>query len=585
MVVNPTQRKQIRGTGVSPGIATGLTRIIQPGELRVPEIQITPAKIPQELEALDQAIAETVSELRRLRDSAARKMASAVAKIFDAQLLIAGDYEFLKQVKDEITSQRRNAAYVYSSLVDKTMLPLKQSTDPYMQQMVHEIQAVAKRILSRLSRSEAEAEDAAMLPDIVLVAQSFSPGDVLTYRNRHAAGFVSGEGGKNSHMALIARSLLAPMVVCEDCWLQVTDGRRLVLDGTSGTVIVNPTDEEWSEYQRLKKRQGPATIARLRKLDRIPPVTSDGKPVEIAANLELPGPVDDILAHQRIPVGLYRTEFLYLQGDEFPDEQAQYEYYSRIAETFAPTPVVLRTFDIGSDKLKAGGSFGHEDNPALGWRGIRSMLDMPDVFKTQVRAVLRASVRKNILLLLPMVSDLSEYERAGKLIAQVKLGLRRAGEPFDEEIKIGIMVEVPSAALMAEVLASKVDFISIGTNDLTQYTLSADRANTRVAKLYSSYHPSVLQLIKMTVDACKKHGKPVSICGEIAGDQLALPLFVGMGVGQLSMSPAKIYDMCRLVKQIDSNLVKHLVGAVMASPSTAAVTRKLESFKEALDKS
>ena len=583
MVVGPTQRKQIKGIGVSPGIATGVTRIMQHGEQHIPELQIPAGKVQQEIDALDRAVSETVAELRRLRDSAARKMASPVAKIFDAQLLIAGDYEFLKQVKDEIGSRHRNAAFIYRALVEKTMLPLKQSADPYMQQMVHEIQAVSKRVLTYLDRGEAAAEESAALTGIVLTAQNFSPGEILIYRNRQAAGFLSGEGGKNSHMALIARSLLAPMVVCETCWLQVTDGRRIILDGTSGMVIINPTDEEWAEYQRLKKRQGPATIARLSKLDRIPPITADGKPIEIAANLELPGPVDEILAQQHIPVGLYRTEFLYLQADEFPDEEAQYDYYSRIAETFAPTPVILRTFDIGSDKMKAGDSYGHEDNPALGWRGVRSMLEMPDVFRAQIRAMLRASTRKNLRIMLPMVSDLAECERARKLIHQVMLGLRRDGMPFDEEIKIGIMVEVPSAALMADLLASKVDFISIGTNDLTQYTLSADRANARVAGLYNSYHPSVLQLIKMTVDACKKHGKLVSICGEIAGDQLALPLFVGMGVGQLSMNPAKIYDMCRLVKRIDSNLVKALVGAVMASPSAAAVTRKLESFHEALE--
>jgi phosphotransferase system enzyme I (PtsI) len=463
------------------------------------------------------------------------------------------------------------------------MLPLQQSPDPYMQQMVHEIQAVSKRVLTYMNKDEVATDEPATLSGLVLTAQNFSPGEILTFRHRQAAGFLSGEGGKNSHMALIARSLMAPMVVCEACWLQVTDGRRIILDGTSGLVIINPTDEEWAEYQRLKKRLGPATIARLSKLDRIPPVTADGKPIEIAANLELPGPVDEILARQKIPVGLYRTEFLYLQADEFPDEEAQYEYYERIAATFAPTPVILRTFDIGSDKMRSGDSFGHEDNPALGWRGVRSMLEMPDVFRSQIRAMLRASTHKNIRIMLPMVSDLSECDRARKLIHQVMLGLRRDNIAFDDEVKIGIMVEVPSAALMADLLASKVDFISIGTNDLTQYTLSADRSNARVAGLYNSYHPSVLHLIKMTVDACKKHGKLVSICGEIAGDQLALPLFVGMGVGQLSMNPAKIYDMCRLVKRIDSNLVKALVGAVMASPSAAAVTRKLESFKEALD--
>jgi phosphotransferase system enzyme I (PtsI) len=335
----------------------------------------------------------------------------------------------------------------------------------------------------------------------------------------------------------------------------------------------------------LKKRQGPAAITRIRKLPQYPPLTADGKPISIAANLELPGPVDQILSEQGIPVGLYRTEFLYLQSEHFPDEQMQYEAYAQIAEQYAGGSVILRTFDLGSDKMKPGmENILHESNPALGWRGIRSMLEMPEVFKDQIRGMLRASTRKNLRIMLPMVSDLWEYEKARKLIGQAMLELRRARIPFDEDIPVGIMVEVPSAALMADHLAEKVDFISIGTNDLTQYTMSADRTNERVASLYSAFHPSVLHLIKMTVDACKKHRKPVSICGEVAGDMLALPLFIGMGVDQLSMNPAKIFDMCRLVRKIDSQLVRHVVGSVMASTSAAAVTRRLEAYRTALEK-
>ena len=393
------------------------------------------------------------------------------------------------------------------------------------------------------------------------------------------------EGGRDSHMGLIARSLMMPVAVAESAWTQVTSGCPLILDGGTGQVIINPTDEDWAEFQRLKKRQGPAAITQIRKLQQYPPLTADGRPMSIAANLELPGPIDDIIAEQKIPIGLYRTEFLYLESENFPDEQTQYEYFEQIAEKFSSTNVILRTFDLGSDKMKPGAeNLLHESNPALGWRGIRSMLEMPDVFKAQIRAMLRASTLGNLKIMLPMVSDISEYDKAHKLIAQSMLELRRERVPFDENIPVGIMIEVPSAALMVDLFAEKVDFISIGTNDLTQYTMSADRTNERVASLYSAYHPSVLHLIKMTVDACKRHRKPVSICGEVAGDLLALPLFIGMGVDQLSMNPAKIFDMCRLVRKIDSQLVKHLVGSVMASTSVGSVTRRLESFRAALEK-
>jgi phosphoenolpyruvate-protein phosphotransferase (PTS system enzyme I) len=583
-MVGRTQRRQLKGVGLSSGIGMGRSRVIMPGELGVTEVAIPISRIQSEVEALDVAVAETVNELRQFRDSAARKMANPIVKIFDTQILIASDYEFLKQVKEGIASQRHNAAWVYNEQVERTVLPLTQSNDPYMRQMVSEIQSVAQRIIARLKGANVDSNEPAVLRDCVMISKSFSPGQVLTYRNRKTSGLLVCEGGHNSHMALIARSLMTPLVVMENSLDQIPNGCRIIIDGSSGVIIINPTDEEWVEAQRLRKRQGPAILSRIKKLTPIPPLTADGVPISIAANLELPGPIDPVLAERHIPIGLYRTEFLYLQENGFPDEKAQFEYYDHIAEVFSSTSVILRTYDLGSDKIIANNAFGHEDNPALGWRGIRCMLEMPELFKTQIKAMLRASTRKNLKIMLPMISDLSEFERAQKLISQVMLDLRRASIPFDENIQVGIMVEVPSAALTANLLAPKVDFISIGTNDLTQYTLSADRTNARVARLFSPYHPSVLQLIKMTVDACKKHRKTVSICGEVAGDQLALPLFIGMGVEQLSMNPTKIFDMCRLVKRIDSQLVRLLVNAVMESPSATIVTKRLESFRTALDK-
>ncbi len=577
------KRKVIKGTGIASGIVLGTARVILPGERKVAEVAIPASSVPDEISALEHAVSRTVAELTNLRDAAVKKIGGPVAKIFDAQLLIASDFDFLQRVKDNIAENRRNAAFVYNSQVQQSVQPLRRSPDLYLRQMAQDVESVANRVLTFLGSSQ-EKPLARFPADTILVGKSFTPGEILNYRNLKVTGFMVSEGGINSHMALIARSLMVPVVVAQHVWIDVENDSRVIIDGTNGVAIVNPTATDWNEYQKRKKRQGPALITRIKKLAKIPPETADGQPVNIAANLELPGPVEDILAERKIPVGLYRTEFIYLERDRFPDEEVQYEYYSRIAERFAPTPVVLRTFDLGSDKFGSNGSVYGEDNPALGWRGIRSMLEMSNVFKTQIRAILRASAAKNLKILLPMISDLSEVERARKLIRQVQLELRRQNIPFDNEIEIGIMIEVPSAALLADQLVKKVDFLSIGTNDLTQYTMSADRNNARVASLYSPFHPSVLQLVKLTVDAAKRHGKPVTICGEVAGDLLALPLFIGLGIDQLSMNPSRIVEICRLVSKIDSSLVRHLVGAVMDSTSEASVTRKLQSFKTALEK-
>ncbi len=576
------RRKVIKGLSISSGIALGRARVVAPGQHRVPEVRIAASAVKAEIAALDRAVSDTVAELTELRLSAGKKLGDAVGKVFDAQLLIANDQEFLKRVKEEITKRKRNAGYVYNILVHKTTVGLRKSSEQYMRQMAEEIEGVAHRVMSHLGGTRKKTP-VQYREGTIIVARSFTPGEVISYRNLKAIGMVAEEGGRHSHMALIARSLMIPLAIAKNACERIPNGSKIVADGTNGVVIINPTAEEWSDYQRKRKRQGPAILSRIKKLPEIPPETADGVPVNVAANLEFPGPVDDILSDQRIPVGLYRTEFLYLEGEDFPDEEAQYKYYLRLAEKFQDSSVILRTFDLGSDKIRSDGFTPVEANPALGWRGIRSMLEQPATFKRQIRAILRASNLKNLRILLPMISDVSEYKKARRLIAQVMFELRKEGISFDGDIPVGIMVEVPSAALTADLLAAEVDFISIGTNDLTQYTMSADRSNPRVAGLYNPCHPSVMHLIKMTVDACHRHKKPVNICGELAGDPLALPLFIGMGVSSLSMNPAKIFDCCRLVKKIDSRLVKHLVEPVLASNSASAVVRKLQNYRNALE--
>ncbi len=577
------KHKTITGNPISSGIVLGQTRTILPGEVRVAELPVAASAINEELAALDRAVEDTVAEIKLLREAAGKKIGGPVAKIFDAQLLIASDEDFLKQVRAQVTQTRRNAAFVYNGMVQKTLVPLNNAKEPYMQQMAGEIEAVAARVLSHLAGYK-EDETARFPADTIIVGHTFTPGEILAYRNRRAVGFVIAEGGKNSHMALIARSLMIPVIVVAESIKQIPDGVRIVLDAITGQVVINPTPEEVTEYGRKRRRQGSVLVTRISKLSQVPPTTADGMKVYVQANLELPGPLDEILSMQKFTVGLYRTEFLYLEHASFPDEEEQYSYYARIAETFAGTYVVLRTFDLGSDKVKDDGLMPKEDNPALGWRGIRPMLAMSDIFKQQIRAMLRASTRGNLKIMLPMIADISEYEHAMKLISQVKFELRKKNLPFDDTIDVGIMVEVPSAALMADELAQRVDFMSVGTNDLTQYTLSADRNNARVSELYNPLHPAVLNLVRMTVEACRKYQKPMGICGEVAGDPLAIPLFVGMGVRHLSMNPAKIFDACRLIRKVDSGMARALAGSVLASDTVASVQKKLQNYNTELEK-
>lgn len=576
------KRQILKGSVISGGIVLGQTKLIVPGEIQIAEMIIPASRVYAEVDALDKAIEETIEELREMRDSADKSIGNPVAKIFDAQLLIASDYEFLKQVKSEIAAHRRNAGYIYNKLVKKTLIHLQSSPDTYMQQTANDIESVSRRVLSHLSGYK--DTHTKFQPNTILISRKFSPGDIMNYRRRKATGFVISEGGKNSHMALITRGLMMPVLLVENALVKIPDNTKIIIDGPNAQIILNPTDDEWNNYQKMKKRFGPALTTRIKRLSKVPPVTTDGKEIHIGANLALPGPVDEVLTHHKIPVGLYRTEFMYLTRYDFPDEETQFAFYSEIAEHYKKTSVTLRTFDVGYDKQGANSRWPNEDNPALGWRGIRPLLEMTDIFKTQIRAILRASTNKNLKIMLPMITDAGEIDQAKKLIQQVKFELKKDKIPFDENIELGIMIEVPSAAMMAEELAKKVDFLSIGTNDLTQYTLAVDRMNLKVADLYNTFHPAVLKMICRTVKAAQKCAIPVSICGEIAGDLLALPLFIGMGIDLLSMNPNRIFDICRLVAKIDYDMARHLTESVINSETLGEVIVKLQSYKDSLEK-
>jgi phosphotransferase system enzyme I (PtsI) len=448
--------------------------------------------------------------------------------------------------------------------------------------MIVDIEAVSRRIIVHLTGTP-ERPTAKFPPNCIFIALEFTPGEILSLYERQAAGVVTTGGSAISHMALVGRSLLLPIVVgAEQSHLKIKSGDRIIIDGDLGLVTVNPTDEEWKELKKNRAKVTTQHIVKLQKLPNFPPRTADGVEIDVAANIDLPGPIDEILSKHNVGVGLYRTEFLYLQNGTFPSEEKQFEVYDEVISKYYPMPVVVRTFDLGSDKYFAGDKQFHESNPALGWRGIRAALDMPKIFKDQLRAILRASRRKNVKILLPMVADVSELRKASSLIKRSMVELRQKGIPFDKDIEIGVMIEIPSAAVAAEDMAQKVSFFSIGSNDLTQYTLAADRDNQRLARIFNSLHPSVLRLIRITMEAARKNDIPVTVCGEMSGDVLAIPLLIGMGIAQLSMNPSKLPAACRLISRIKYSDTVKLAEEIAQMRTSKEVENRLFEYNSSL---
>jgi len=581
-MITVTETKIIKGIPASPGIAFGEARVVYTGEQSIVERAIAREDIEREIERLDQAVEATVKELQKYQKKAGQKLGGPVASIFDSQLMIASDEDFLGKVKDEIKNSHRSAEYVYSMLVEKSMVPLRISKDSYMRQMVYDIEAVANRILQNLSGNR-EHQISPAIRDCIFVGKRFNPADLLNLYERDARAIITTSGSPNSHMALVARSLLMPTVVgVNQAHVQINSGDRVIVDGDKGTVTINPSDAEWDRYRGREYDFRIMPITRLKKLPRFPLKTKDKKEIRVAVNITLPGPLDKTIAGRQIGVGLYRTEFLYIQRGEFPSEEEQYKIYDRVAEQYAPQNVVIRTFDLGSDKFAKNEENHLENNPALGWRGIRAALEMPKIFRDQTRAILRASRRGNVKILLPMISDLSELKRALSMIRRAKTELKKAGRKFDDNIKIGVMIEVPSAAVNAEFLADQVDFFSIGSNDLTQYTLAADRDNRKLVKIFNQLHPSVIKLFRMTIDAANRANIPVTVCGEVSGDALAIPLLVGMGVAELSMNPSKLHNAAGVIPKISMTDARKLADRIMRLKSSKEIEGKLLEFNMAL---
>jgi len=576
----PKENIILKGVPVSGGVALGEAQVLRDPSFQIVRRQIPAAAVQAEIARLDGARAHAVEELQSVKSKAVRAVGEQAAKVFEAQIMIASDEQFFQTVSERIIRERINAEYAYQEATAATLDRLMKAKDPYLRQMVHDIAAVSDRILSFLLGVGARAENGFANPTI-LVGRIFSPGQIMAYAKRNVVGFLTEEGGPTSHMALIIRSLGIPAIQGDfGIGEKIVAGMSLIIDGNSGEVIVNPDAETTRNYRRMRSRKLAQPFGVLLNAQAIAAVCRDGREISLAANLEIPGPVDEHLVRLGIGVGLFRTEFLYFNKQTFPDEEEQYQTYAAIARRFNPQPVTLRTFDLGGDKYAEEFGQVREDNPALGWRGIRVSLDAVRLFKTQLRAMLRATAEGNVRILLPMVSDVGEISETLEHLDKIKRELRRAGIPHNDGVAVGAMIEIPSAAMSADYLAQKVDFLSIGTNDLIQYTMAADRGNYRVSRYYIGHHPAVLHLIHMTVMAAHENGIAVTVCGEMAGTTLMAPFLVGLGVDELSMNPTRLPELAEWISRFRYADAKRFASRVLrlttADKVMAALTEAYE---------
>jgi len=551
-----------RGTPASPGVAIGRAFLLNRETVEVKEEKIPEREVQKEILKFKRALDETKKELSKIKEKVAKRIDPDHAKIFDAQIMILEDDFINESVIERMKQTRNNAEFVYKNVIDQTTQTLSASTDEYLKERILDINTVASRLIYNLLGIKHLTLQSIDSP-VILIARNLSPADVVHMKKESILGFATDAGGGTSHVALLAKSMEIPAVVgLKNLFDQVQSDQSVILDGTRGELLICPDEETLKEFEKRRKFIIKKTVE-LSELKLLPAETRDQRKIELSANIELPQDTASALEYGAEGIGLFRTEYLYLAQSDLPTEEEQYQAYQEVANKVYPKPVILRTFDLGGDKFDGHTGTLYETNPFLGWRAIRACLDLPEFFKIQLRAMLKASAKKNIKIMFPMISEAQELKKAKALLEEAKDELRKKRIPFDENVEVGIMVEIPSAALSADALAKESDFFSIGTNDLIQYTVAVDRGNERIAHLYQGLHPGVLKLIKQTIDAGHRNGIWVGLCGEMGGDPLATILLVGMGVDELSTSAMAIPEIKKIIRSITFEEAQELAQKVL----------------------
>jgi len=538
----------LQGIAASDGIAIAKVYTLTEPDLTVTKVTVEDSE--KEVSRLDDALAASIKDVELIKETALKNLGEEEAQVFDAHLMVLSDPELIGQVKDSVTSNKVNAESALKEVTDMFISIFAGMEDnPYMQERAADIRDVSKRILAHLLGVKIPSP-ATIKDEVIIVAADLTPSDTAQLNRQYVKAFVTDIGGRTSHSAIMARSLEIPAIVgTKEVTSIAKDGDIIIVDGLSGEVFLNPSEEVVAEY-RAKAEAFAAQQAEWEKLKDSKTYTKDGHQVELAANIGTPKDLEGVVNNGAEGVGLYRTEFLYMDSHEMPTEEDQFEAYKAVLEGMNGKPVVVRTMDIGGDKELPYLPLPHEMNPFLGYRAIRISLNEPEMFRTQLRALLRASVYGKLRIMFPMIATLNDFRGAKALLEEEKAKLIAEGVAVSDDIQVGIMIEIPAAAVLAHQFAKEVDFFSIGTNDLIQYTMAADRMNERVSYLYQPYNPSILTLIKHVIDSAHKEGKWAGMCGEMAGDQTAVPLLVGLGLDEFSMSASSVLKTRSLISKL-----------------------------------
>jgi len=544
------QEIQFEGAGVSSGSAFGKIHVVRDDLDDVARYRISPSQVPDEIGRFETALIQTRMQILEMQQRIAESIGAKDAAIFDAHLLVVEDRTLIDEVLRKLETDLCNVEWVFQEVATRYAETLNKIDDPYLRERALDIQDVTKRVIRNL-QGKAPKTFLGLSEPHILVAHNLTPSDTASMNRERVLGIVTDLGSRTSHTAIMARSLNIPAIVgLHDITAKLETGQHVLVDGTDGLLIVDPTPETLAHYAEIESRRA-RVVAQLKELRETRSTTRDGRHIVLSANIELPEDVDAVEANGAEGIGLYRTEFLYLNRNTLPTEDEQYETYRKVAERVRPDPLIIRTFDLGGDKLAPGTvDITDELNPFLGWRAIRFCLENVDIFKTQLRAILRASAVGNVKIMFPMISGLDELRHAIAVLAECREELYSSKIDIGKKIEVVAMIEIPSAALSANVLACEVDFFSIGTNDLIQYALAVDRVNEKIAHLYKPTHPAVLRLLKMIADAAHASDIWVGVCGEMAGDVALIPLLLGLGMDELSASATLVPRVKRAVQSL-----------------------------------
>jgi phosphotransferase system enzyme I (PtsI) len=572
----------LKGIAASPGIEIGKAYVLKEQKVTINRENIADNMVEKEIKRIEEAIAKSKDQLEKIKEKAERELGQDKAEIFGAHLMVLEDPVFLDEIKAKIRETRITAENAVSIVSQNYIEMFNNMEDEYLKERAADVKDVSDRIIKNILGVPIETL-ADISEKVIVIAKDLTPSDTAQMNKQKVLAFATDMGGRTSHTAIMARSLEIPAVVgLVDISGQAAAGDVIIVDGNKGVVYINPDEKTLKEYEKLKQdyikyRQ------ELKQLKDLPGETRDrARRVELSANIGTPKDVKGAMENGAEGVGLYRTEFLYMDRENLPSEEEQFKAYKEVAESMAPRPIIIRTLDIGGDKKLPYLEMPDELNPFLGWRAIRMCLDRPHILKTQLRAILRASHYGNLKIMYPMVSRAEEIRKANAILEEARQELRAEGIPFDENLEVGIMVEIPSAAVIADILAKEVDFFSIGTNDLIQYTLAVDRMNEHISILYEPLHPAVLRLIKNVIDASHKAGKWTGMCGEMAGDVTAAPILLGMGLDEFSMSASSIPQVKKIIRSLSYDEAKQIAEKALSLERPEEIREMVEGVIQKL---